>query len=121
MLQFDNPNRPYRVFSLKNKLSAFNWLIETSTTRPYTCSHAISDEIVHRVMEIRSTLKRCAEVIWDYLKTEDGVQISLSSVRRILKRHHAFDGVATYLFLQHLVSFKLFGFEIISVCHWLHL
>lgn len=91
-VQFDNPNRPNRVYSLKNKLSACNWLIETNTSRPHTCSHAISDEIVHRVMEIRSTLKRCAEVIWDYLKTEDGIQISLGSVRRILKRHHAFDG-----------------------------
>jgi putative transposase len=91
-VQFDNPNRPNRVFSLKNKLSACNWLIETNTSKPHTCSHAISDEIVHRIMELRSTLKRCAEVIWDYLKTEDGVQISLSSVRRILKRHHAFDG-----------------------------
>jgi transposase InsO family protein len=43
-------------------------------------------------MEVRHTLQRCAEVVWHYLTTEDSVQISLSSVRRILKRNHAFDG-----------------------------
>lgn len=91
-VQFDNPNRPNRIFSLKNKLLACKWLIETNTSRPHTCSRAISHEIVRRIMELRSILKRCAEVIWNYLKIEDGIQISLSSVRRILKRNHAFDG-----------------------------
>jgi len=91
-VQFDNPNRPNRTFSLKNKLLRCKWRIPTTTSKPYTCSHAISDKIVRRVMEVRYTLKRCAEVVWYYLTTEDGIQISLSSVRRILKRHHAFDG-----------------------------
>ena len=91
-VQFDNPNRPNRIFSLKSKLLACSWLIETNTSRPHTCSHAISHEIVRRIMELRSILKRCAEVIWHYLKIEDGIQISLSSVRRIMKRNHAFDG-----------------------------
>jgi transposase InsO family protein len=91
-VQFDNPNRPNRVFSLKNKLLACRWLIETNTSRPHSCSHAISDETVRRIMELHSILKRCAEVIWNHLKSEDGICISLSSVRRILKRHHAFDG-----------------------------
>jgi transposase InsO family protein len=43
-------------------------------------------------MELRSTLKRCAEVIWYYITTKDGIAVSLSSVRRTLRRHHAFDG-----------------------------
>ena len=91
-VQFDNPNRPNRAFSLKNKLQACRWLILTSSSRPHSCSHAISDTVVKRVMEVRHTLKRCAEVVWDYLNTEDGIKISLSSVRRILKRNHAYDG-----------------------------
>jgi len=91
-VQFDNPNRPSRIYSLKNKLLACKWRIATISSKPYSCSHAISDEIVHRVMEVRHTLQRCAEVVWHYLTTEDNVQISLSSVRRILKRNHAFDG-----------------------------
>jgi len=91
-VQFDNPNRPSRIYSLKNKLLACRWRIVTASSRPHTCSHAISDKIVRRVMEVRHTLQRCAEVVWHYLKTEDSLQISLSSVRRILKRNHAFDG-----------------------------
>lgn len=91
-VQFDNPNRPNRIFSFKHKLLACKWLIATGSSRPHTCSHAISDSIVRRVMELRYALKRCAEVVWHYLTTEDGIGISLSSVRRILKRNHAFDG-----------------------------
>lgn len=91
-VQFDNPNRPSREFSFKNKLHTCKWLILTTSSKPHTCSHAISQTIVRRVMEVRYTLQRCAEVVWHHLKTEDGVHISLSSVRRILKRNHAFDG-----------------------------
>jgi len=91
-VQFDNPNRPGRAVSLKNKLLACKWRIATVSSRPHSCSHAISEEIVRRVMEVRSTLKRCAEVVWHHLAAEDSVKISLSSVRRILKRNHAFEG-----------------------------
>lgn len=91
-VQFDNPNRPSRVYSLKNKLLACKWRIFTISSRPHTCSHAISDKIVRRIMELRSSLKRCAEVIWYHLMSVDEIHISLSSVRRILKRNHAFYG-----------------------------
>lgn len=91
-VQFNNPNRPSRIYSFKNKLLACKWRIATGSSRPATCSHAISNEIVRRVMELRSILKRCAEVIWNHITTEDRLTISLSSVRRILKRNHAFDG-----------------------------
>ncbi len=91
-VQFDNPNRPSRIYSLKNKLLACQWRITTISSRPHTCSHAISVKIVRRVMEVRYTLQRCAEVVWHFLRTEDNIHISLSSVRRILRRHHCFDG-----------------------------
>lgn len=37
-------------------------------------------------------LKRCAEVVWHHVTQVLGVTVSLSSVRRILWRHHCFDG-----------------------------
>jgi transposase InsO family protein len=37
------------------------------SARPHSSPHAIADTIVARVLELRCTLKRCAEVIWYYL------------------------------------------------------
>jgi transposase InsO family protein len=70
--------------------SYYKWQIATLSSRPKTCSHALSQSIVNRVLELRYQLKRCAEVIWYYL-AQEGVKVSLSSVRRILARHHQYD------------------------------
>jgi transposase InsO family protein len=52
----------------------------------------VSDAVVARVLALRASLKRCAEVIWHYLVHREGVRVSLSSVRRILSRHHLVHG-----------------------------
>lgn len=61
-VQFDNPNRPGRSYSLKNKLLACRWRIATRSSRPHVSPHAICEAVVRRVLTLRSTLKRCAEV-----------------------------------------------------------
>lgn len=91
-VQFDNPNRPSRIFSFSHKLLACKWRIVTLNPTPHNFPNAIRDQVVNRVLELRQTLKRCAEVIWHHLTNTDGIAISLSSVRRILRRHHCFDG-----------------------------
>jgi transposase InsO family protein len=91
-VQFTNPNRPSRPVSLANKLSACRWRITTISSQPHTSPNAVSDEIVNLVLAVRDKLKRCAEVVWYHLVTVLGVMVSLSSVRRILRRHHCFDG-----------------------------
>jgi len=91
-VQFDNPNRPSRPISLKNKLSFCTWRIPTLSSRPATNPKAIAKDVVDRIMELRKVLKRCAEVIWHHINFIDGIRVSLSSVRRTLKRHYAFDG-----------------------------
>lgn len=91
-VQLDNPNRPNRVYSLENHLVRCTWRIPTLASRPRTSPHQICTKIVDRILEIRYTLKRCAEVVWHHLVHADGIDVSLSSVRRILKRHHCFDG-----------------------------
>jgi transposase InsO family protein len=70
--------------------SYYSWTIRTESARPHSCPRALPQAIVNRVLELRQQLKRCAEVIWHYLKLE-GVVVSLSSVRRILARHHQYD------------------------------
>lgn len=91
-VQLTNDNRPNRSAGTKFRQAALKWRIPTNSPRPLSCSHAMGEQIVRRVMELRRILKRCAEVVWHYITTEDNISISLSSVRRILKRNHAFDG-----------------------------
>lgn len=90
--QFANRNRPHRMAGAQFRLTGCSWLIPTLSSQPHTSPRAVSEQTVARVLELRSRLKRCAEVIWHYLVHRDGIQVSLSSVRRILRRHHCFDG-----------------------------
>jgi len=91
-VQLENYNRPNRSVGSAFRFAALKWLIPTCSSRPYTSPNAISEQVVDRIMELRATLKRCAEVIWYHLIHIDHIVVSLSSVRRILKRHFAFLG-----------------------------
>ena len=90
-LQLDNPNRPNRAVSFKRKLSCCTWRIPTNSSRPPSCPHAVPDELVRLVLETREKLRRCAEVVWYHLNHVLRTSLSLSSVKRILRRHHCFD------------------------------
>ena len=91
-VQFDNPNRPSRSYSAANHLLRCTWLVPTLTSRPHTSPQAVSAKIVARILELRASLKRCAEVIWHHVVYKDHIAVSLSSVRRILRRHYCFAG-----------------------------
>lgn len=95
-VQLTNNNRPNRTDSLQTssafRLAGCKWLIPTLASRPHTSPQAMSVAIVAQVLEVREQLKRCAEVVWHYLTQTVGIDVSLSSVRRILRRHHCFDG-----------------------------
>lgn len=74
------------------RLQACTWNIPTISSRPHTNPRTISEQIIKLVLETRTKLKRCAEAVWHYVNNKLGFKVSLSSVRRILKRHHCFDG-----------------------------
>lgn len=61
-------------------------LIPTKSSRPHHHPHALSQKIVHRILELRNERQECAEVLHHRLKSEDMV-VSLSSIKRVLKRH----------------------------------
>ncbi len=90
--QLENFNRPNRVPGSQFRLSSCSWKIPTLSSRPKHSPKAIPGQIVELVLKLREMLKRCAEVVWWHLAKDNGVSISLSSVRRILKRHHAVNG-----------------------------
>lgn len=89
-IQKENNNRSTKKKT--TQLHGYRWNVPTRSSRPHSCAHAIVDEIVDLVLEVRQALKRCAEVVWHHLATILGVSVSLSSVKRILRRHHCFDG-----------------------------
>ena len=91
-VQMDNPNRPGRAYSHSNHLAHCSWHIPTRSSRPAGHRWAISDDVIQAVLQVRERLKRCAEVVWHHVTRTLGLAISLSSVRRILRRHHCFDG-----------------------------
>lgn len=91
-VQLTNDNRPSRAAGTKFRQAALSWTIPTLKSAPLTSPHALSEAIVRRTLELRETFKRCAEVIWHHLVRIDGIRISLSSVHRILRRYHQYDG-----------------------------
>lgn len=61
-------------------------VIPTESSKPNHHPKQLSHEIVKRILEIRAERHQCAEKI-HYLLTKEGINISLSSVKRVLKRN----------------------------------
>ncbi len=91
-VQFVNYNRPSVPVGKKNRLTSCKWSIRTESARPLAHPNAITSDVVRLILETRDRLNRCAEVVWHHVRNILGVVVSLSSVRRILRRHHYFDG-----------------------------
>jgi transposase InsO family protein len=60
-------------------------IIPTLSSRPYSHPKQLSKEKVQKIIDYRMRYRRCAEVI-HHLLLRDGVNVSLSSVKRTLKR-----------------------------------
>lgn len=60
-------------------------LIPTQSSRPHHHPDELPDEVIGRILEIRKEKDQCAEIIHHRLFSE-GVMVSLSSVKRTLKR-----------------------------------
>ena len=89
--QMTNYNSPSRKVGVKSRFGAALWCIPTICSEPKSHSNAITSDVIKLVLEAREKLKRCAEVIWHYLLHETGIIISLSSIKRIFRRHHIYD------------------------------
>ena len=60
--------------------------IVTESSRPHHHPRELSDDIIAAILRCRKKHRRCSEVIHHLLK-QDGILVSLSSVKRTLKRH----------------------------------
>lgn len=61
-------------------------IIPTYSSRPHSHPRALSEEMVKRILDIRSERNQCAEILSHRLLSE-GLSVSLSSIKRVLKRH----------------------------------
>ena len=61
-------------------------IIPTQPSRPHHHPQALAPEIISRILSLRAERNQCAEILCHRLTTE-GVAVSLSSVKRTLKRH----------------------------------
>lgn len=66
-------------------------IIPTRPSRPHGHPKALAQEIIDKILQIRAERNQCAEIIHWRLK-QGGVSVSLSSVKRILKRR----GISKY-------------------------
>lgn len=60
--------------------------IKTRSSAPKTSTNELSKETVGKIIYARIKSKRCAEVVYEMLK-EEGVEVSLSSVKRKLSKY----------------------------------
>ena len=91
-LQLENYNRPSLKTTPQARLQYATWQIPTASSRPHAHPEQLPDWLVKLICDTRDRLKRCARVVWDDLVWKQGVKVSLSSVQRVLRRHHYFDG-----------------------------
>ena len=86
-IQFTNAVRRQYLGVSPYKYEICKWKIESESSSPKH-PHTLAEDLVQLVLDIRDQMKRCAEVVWHYINKILCINISLSSVRRILKRHH---------------------------------
>ena len=60
--------------------------IQTKSSRPHNPANQLPEEVVEKVVRLRKGTGRCALVL-HHLLDKSGVEVSLSSVKRILKRY----------------------------------
>lgn len=78
------------VLSWVNRKPEYGWhgqlVIPTRSSRPNHHPNELSEETIDRILSIRSEREQCAEIIHHRLGKE-GIQVSLSSVKRTLRRN----------------------------------
>lgn len=62
-------------------------IIPTKSCRPRSHPKALSSQVVQKILDLRIQRNQCADILHHRLATE-GITVSLSSVKRIIRRNH---------------------------------
>lgn len=79
--------KKYQIMRDNHEIGSGTRHLPTTSSRPKTSPNSLNDELVEQIIAIRIETKRCAEIVWMEAKNR-GLDISLSSVRRVIKRAH---------------------------------
>lgn len=63
-------------------------VIPTRSSRPAHHPKELPEEIVSRILDLRKERQQCAEILHYRLRNEYGIEVSISSVKRVLRRYH---------------------------------
>ena len=86
-IDFANYNRPNQVASVYSHTARARWNIATLNCRPKVSPKALSSVLVERIVDTKLELNRSNYIVWLTLQNE-GVNVSFSSVRRIVAKYH---------------------------------
>ena len=79
--------KKYQIMRDNHEIGSGARHLPTISSRPKTSPNSLNNELVEQIIAIRIETKRCAEIVWVEAKNR-GLDISLSSVRRVIKRAH---------------------------------
>lgn len=82
----ENPGRPSRALGKVFRWQSVKWNIPTLSSAPKTHPNALNADIVSAILRIRQHRYECAEII-HYKLAKEGINISLSSIKRVIKRN----------------------------------
>lgn len=81
----ENPGRPSRPLGKQFRWASVKWNIPTLSSAPKTHPNVLKKDVVIAIMRIRCQKYECAEII-QYKLEKEGVIVSLSSIKRTIKR-----------------------------------
>lgn len=82
----ENPGRPSRTLGRVFHWQSVKWNIPTLSSAPKTHPNALNADIISAILRIRQHRYECAEII-HYKLAKEGINISLSSIKRVIKRN----------------------------------
>ena len=82
----ENPGRPSRTLGRVFRWQSVKWNIPTLSSAPKTHPNALNADIVSAILRVRQHRYECAEII-HYKLAKEGINISLSSIKRVIKRN----------------------------------
>ena len=82
----ENPGRPSRTLGKVFRWQSVKWNIPTLSSAPKTHPNALNADIVSAILRVRQHRYEYAEII-HYKLAKEGINISLSSIKRVIKRN----------------------------------